>query len=125
MPDMIGDGVGWMTEQLQQSASVRTLYRRGTSVATVHFTRGRTEYTTADDEGNVVTRVTDATFICPRASLVLNGTIIEPVSGDRIELKDGSRTLTYEVLPHGDKKCFGLDATQQKLSIHTKLIIKQ
>ena len=122
---MIAEGVGWLTDQLQQSASDRALYRRGTSVVTVHFTRGQTEYSTFDDDGDVVTKFTDATFICPRAALVLNGTIVEPVAGDRIKLKDGSRTLTYEVMPHGDKRCFSLDASQQKLSILAKLVIKQ
>ena len=125
MSNMLEEGVGWLTEQLEESASVRALYRRGTSVVGVRFTQGQTEYAAVDDEGDVVTKYVDATFICPRAALVLNGTIVDPVAGDRIELKQAEHTITYEVMVHGGERCFSLDATRQVLRILAKQVIQQ
>ena len=125
MPDMIESGVEWMTEQLHQSVSVPAIYRRGTSAVSVSLTRGRSEYSTYDDVGNLVTEVTDATFSCARDKLVLNGTIVDPVAGDRIEIMDGRRKLTYEVMPHGNLKAFKNDAHGKMVWIHTKLVITQ
>ena len=125
MRDMLADGVGWITEQLRQNISTPAIYRRGTSAVAVDLTRGRSEYQTYDDVGNLVTEVTDATFICDREKLILQGTIVDPEAGDRIEIKDGRRTLTYEVLPHGNLRAFKNDAHNKMLWIHTKLVLTQ
>ncbi len=125
MGDMLADGAGWLTEQLEQNVSTPAIYRRDTSSVAVDLTRGRSEYQAFDDMGNLVTEVTDATFICDRAKLNLNGTIVNPVAGDRIEIKDGRRTLTYEVMPHGNLGSFKNDAHSKMVRIHTKLVIEQ
>jgi len=122
MADILGDGVGWLTDQLKSSAADIAIYRRGTNATVIYPTRGRSEYATYDDEGNLVTEVTDADFLLGRSELVLGGKITEPASGDRIDIKRGTKTLTYEVLPHGNKKCFSVDASEQLLRIHTKHI---
>ncbi len=125
MPDMLANGAGWITEQLQQNVSTPAIYRRDTSAVAIDFTRGRSEYQAFDDMGNLVTEVTDATFICGRDKLILNGTIVNPEAGDRIEIKDGRRTLTYEVRPHGNLGAFKNDAHSQMVWIHTILVIEQ
>ena len=125
MSNIIGDGVGWLTEQLESSSSDLAVYRRGDNSTAVNLTRGRSEYSTFDDEGNLVTQVTDADFLCHREKLILNGKHIEPVSGDRIEIKGGTETFTYQVVPHGDKRCFSIDQSRNMLRIHTKLIKTQ
>ena len=125
MHNMLDSGLGWITKQLRQNASTPAIYRRGTSAVAVDLTRGRSEYTTHDDMGNLVTKVTDATFICDREKLVLEGKVTDPVEGDRIVIKGGTQTLTYEVMRRGNKKAFSVDANRKLLRIRTKLILTQ
>lgn len=120
--NMLTDGVDWLSNQLEEHASTEMIYRRGSSSVEVPLTQGKSEYTTYDDEGNLVTKVTDATFICPACRLMLGGKVVEPVAGDRIETKRGTKTLVYEVVPRGNLQPFSLDSTGTMLRIHTKLI---
>ncbi len=125
MTDLLSGGAGWLTDQLQQHVSTPAIYWRGTSAVAINLTRGRSEYQSTDDYGNLVTESTDVTFICARAELNLNGTIINPIAGDRIEIVVDRRKLTYEVMPMGNLKAYKNDAHSEMVRIHTKLVITQ
>ncbi len=126
MIDMLAEGAAWLNEQLQQHASTPAVYWRGTSSVAVDLTRGKTEYETAADYGGVMTEFTDVTFSCAREELNLNGTIVNPEEGDRIVMKDGRRTLTYEVMrSDGNLREFKNDAHSKRVWIHAKLVIEQ
>lgn len=121
MTDLLTTGVAWLSEQLQEHASRTVNYVRGASPITgIAATRGRTEYETTDDEGNVTTSHTDLDWIVDAALLVLNGSPIEPRSGDRIVETVDAVTHTYEVMPQAGLQCFSLDATGSVYRIHTK-----
>jgi len=58
--------------------------------------------------------------------LNLNSTIVNPEAGDRIVIKDGRRTLTYEVMPpDGNLREYKNDAHSKMVYIHAKLVIEQ
>lgn len=122
MGDLLRSGVGWHLKKLKEGASLAMIYRRGALSVNVQVTRGRSEYQTYDDEGNLVTEVTDATFIMPADELTLAGSITKPVDGDRLEEVTGRGTRTYEVMSKGNRRPFALDASTQMLRIHTKLV---
>ena len=121
MTNLLDTGVAWLSKKLQTHASRTVNYLRGVStIPAIAATRGRTEYETTDDEGNVTTSHTDLDWIVDAALLVLDGSPIEPRSGDRIVETVGEVTHTYEVLPLAGLQCFLLDATGTLYRIHTK-----
>ena len=123
MTNLLDTGVAWLSEQLQTHASRTINYVRGASTITaIAATRGRTEYESTDDEGNVTTSHTDLDWLVDAALLVLDGSAIEPRSGDRIVEVVGAVTHIYEVLPLAGLQCFSLDATGTMYRIHTKHI---
>lgn len=122
MGNLLDRGVVWAVRKQAEGASVAMIYRRGALSVGVDVTRGRSEYDTYDDEGNLVTEVTDATFHMDATKLVLSGSITEPVVGDRLEETTAQGTRTYEVMGGGNRRPFARDASNQKLRIHTKLV---
>ncbi len=122
MGNLLDRGTDWMLRKLDTGASVDMTYRRGSLAVGLTVTRGRTEYAAYDDEGNLITEVTDASFVVPAAALVLSGAITEPRPGDRLEEVHETGVRHYEVMPRGGHKCFSRDPSNQLLRIHTKLI---
>ena len=120
--DLLEGGVAWLLDQLEEGASTRMIYRRGALSVGVSVTRGKTEYQTHDDQGNIITEFTDASFTMRAANLILGGSITEPEPGDRLEQTTPEGTRYYEVMPHGNLRHFSRDATGQMLKIHTKLV---
>ena len=124
--NLFDDGIRILLDAFEASVSQAMVYRRGSLVVVVTVTQGQTEYQTYDDVGNLVTAVTDATFIMRASRLVFNGEIVEPEPGDTIE-ETAENTITgqsrkYEIMPQGNLQCFSRDPTGQLLRIHTKLI---
>ena len=124
--NLFDDGVGVLLDAFEASVSKTMVYRRGSLAVVVTVTQGQTEYQTYDDVGNLVTAVTDATFIMRASRLVFNGVVAEPEPGDTIEeTAEGTiagQSRKYEVMPQGNLQCFTRDPTGQLLRIHTKLI---
>lgn len=120
--NLIDRGVKWQTGKLNEGASVSMTYRRGALAVGVTVTRGRSEYQAYDDEGNLVTEVTDADFLMHARDLTLAGSIVEPQRGDTIEEVTTEGTRTYQVFPSGNRKPFSIDPSGQFLRIHTKYI---
>jgi hypothetical protein len=121
MTDLLKTGVAWLGGQLQAHASRTINYVRGASTITaIAATRGRTEYETTDEEGNVTTSHTDLDWIVDAALLVLDGSALEPRSGDRIIETVGAVTHTYEVMPQAGLQCFSMEPTGTLYRIHTK-----
>lgn len=123
MGNLLDRGVKWAVGKLASEASVAMVYRRGALSVGLVVTRGRSEYETFDDEGNLITAVTDATFHVGADELILGGSIVEPESGDRLEETTAKGMRIYEVMPSsGNRRPFARDASNQKLRIHTKLV---
>lgn len=122
MGNLLDRGVAWAVGKLAKEASVAMVYRRGALSVGLDVTRGRSEYETFDDEGNLVTAVTDATFHVGADKLILGGSIVEPEPGDLLEETTATGTRIYQVTPSGNRRPFSRDASNQKLQIHTKLI---
>ncbi len=124
MANMLDAGTRWQLDRLKESASVAVIYRRGALSVGVDVTRGRSEYQTFDDEGNLIEEVTDADFIIAASELTLAGSIVEPQRGDTIEEVTSTGTRTYAVMPSGNRRPYALDQSGQFLRIHTKLVSK-
>ena len=120
---LLDDGVAMLVQHLRDNTAKSMTYRRGASAVNVHLTRGRTEYSTYDDEGNLVTEVTDVTFLCRSSDLILDGQVIDPEPGDTVEDRAGDGSLlVYEVMARGTLRPFRRDASGQLLRINAKLI---
>jgi len=127
--DLLRAGVLWQLKKLEEGVSMSMIYRRGALSVGVQVTVGRSEYDAFDDEGNLVTQVTDATFIMAADKLTLGGSVVEPESGDRLEEVTSRGTRHYEVMSSGGgvqsgshRRPFSRDASNQFLRIHTKFI---
>ncbi len=122
MSDMIKTGVDWLANQMSAFASQTVTYSRGNDSVIINATFGSTDLSIADDYGSSIAgKVVD--LIVAAASLVLDGKEIKPEVGDKIELTDGSKTTTYEVLDLAGDGCYRFsDSYGIGLRIHTKLI---
>ena len=120
--NLLDAGTEWQLAQLVEGASTSMIYRRGALSVGVVVTRGKSEYQTYDDEGNLITEVTDADFIMSASRLTLAGSVVTPETGDRIEEVTTTGTRVYEVMSSGNRRPFSLDASRQLLRIHTKYI---
>lgn len=122
MGNLLQNGTKWLGEKLKAGASVEMIYRRGSSSLTVQVTRGRTEYPAHDDEGNLVTEVTDLTLIMAVERLVIGGKIVDPEAGDTLEERTPKGLWIFQVMNRRGLKAFRIDPSGKLLWIHTKLI---
>lgn len=120
--NLLAAGVDWHMDNLEDSASVQMIYRRGGQSLEVSVTEGKTKYQANDNFGNTVTRTTDKTFYMRVDKLTLSGSITEPEEGDTLESVDPQGRIVYEALPMGNLDLFEIDSTGQKLTIHTKIV---
>ncbi len=81
---------------------------------------GTTEIEYDDGGGRIHARRRD--FIVDAEDLVVNGDRVLPAAGDTIEWFDAARseTLTYEVMPIGDKHYEPVDSFHRQWRIHAR-----
>lgn len=123
MPNMLQRGAAWLAGQLHQHASHSAAYLRGgVPVALVPATVAKNTYQVTDIETGVVTNVIAFDFTIRRKLLkTVEGSQIEPREGDQIRITLNSLTMTYEVLPVGDRQCWEwADTSGILVLIHTK-----
>ena len=122
---LIQQGINLIKNQVLAREKVSAVYRRGESMSVdLDLTLGQSEYQAYDDEGNLVTEVTDATFICDTSLLVYQSEEITPQSGDRISITNaaGTKVSIYEVMRTGSRRPYSRDPSGQITRIHTKWI---
>ena len=126
MPDMMADAAQWLSDALQDIASVEVTYRRGSDSVTFNATAGTSLLKVSDAaQGTVRVVRTDADFIFPAALLILSGDTVEPARFDIIDRvwPDGI-TRRYQILPLGGDEPEWRYADQHRIMIrvHTKYI---
>jgi hypothetical protein len=71
----------------------------------------------------VVERIESRDFLILAEDLVLDGTVVLPVRGDRIRETQGGKVYVYEVVAPGNEPCWRYsDPFRKTLRIHTKHI---
>ncbi len=121
MDDLVATGVAWLVGMLQEHASQPVVYQRGSQSVAVRATIGRTDWDTQTREGyseHFVSR----DYMIPVASLVIDGSAIEPEKGDRIVETVGGQVKTYEVLGQSGVPPAELDRYRLQWRVHTKEI---
>jgi hypothetical protein len=125
MPDVIADGLAWLTDQLQANASVSVTYRRGSSSVTFNATIGTSLLRIANPGGDVQIVRTERDFIFPAALLVLGNNAVEPADGDTIDqLWPDGITRRYQILsPGGQEPPWRYsDPRRVQIRAHTKYL---
>ena len=120
MPNLLQTGSAWLADQMKTHGSVDVLYERGAEQVTVKATIGKTEFE-LDDGSGVVARIQSRDFLIQAADLVLGGSSVLPVAGDRIRETQGATTFVYEVMAPGNEPHYRFsDPFRKLLRIHTK-----
>ena len=122
MSDILSAGQLWLAGKLTLHASREVTYRRGNAECLVTATVGKT-VAQQDSGDGLILRAEIRDYLIDTQSLQLDGQLILPERGDQIiEMEDG-KSLTYEVLPIGNQRCWRYsDPFRWKLRIHTRLI---
>lgn len=123
MTDIFRTSSTWLEAKRHAIATSDVTYRRGDRSVCVPATIGRTEYQ-QDDGYGIITKAESRDFLILAADLVLDGMLVLPEVGDRIDEMQCDKTFTYEVLPIGGQQTQYRysDPFRQTLRIHTKLI---
>jgi hypothetical protein len=121
--DLLQQGVGWLDGQREAHLSRPVTYQRGGESVQIAATLGATSVEVADEAGATV-QSPQTDFIISADALVLGGTVVTPLVGDRINVPSGGdKTLVYEVLSLPDGRHFRrCDGSQRMLRIHAKQV---
>lgn len=122
MPELLKTGLAWLSDQLKEHNSRPVVYARGEQTVTIQAVIGKTEYEKRQRDG-VQIKVRSRDFIIQRDDLILNGSQIEPRTGDHIFETDGGIVYKYQLLPIDDKNNFSEpDPFRIGYRIHAKYV---
>jgi len=124
MSDLLATAAAWLSDVLAEHVSQSVVYWRGATAISLSATVGRTDYTLERSDGTVETGVS-VDFLVDRAALAVDGQLITPARGDRIEWTDDDQRRTYQVLVLPSAQAYQADPRHKRLRIHTKLEIVQ
>jgi hypothetical protein len=84
--------------------------------------KGRTVYVIED--GVTVQEIVMEDFIFDAVDLVLNGRVVLPVAGDRIDRIVGDSVVTYEVTEQSGKQAYSFinEASRERIRAHTVIV---
>lgn len=123
MADMLEDGARWLEQQRTAHMARSVVYHRGSDSVELAATVGKTVREVGREFG-VRDRWESRDYIVLASDLVLGGSPITPVPGDRVLEETASTRFVYEVLtPPGNEPCWRYsDNYRISLRIHTKLV---
>lgn len=125
MTDLLQQGVDWLDEQCREHLSRPVVYRRGGESVEIAATLGATSVEVVDDAGATV-QSPRTDFIVSADAIVLGGTVVTPLVGDRISVPSGDRTVVYEVLSLPDGRHFRrCDGSGRMLRIHAREVDRE
>jgi hypothetical protein len=125
MPDMLADGLAFLTQQLSANVSQAVTYADGDRSVDVHAILGRKLLKVDDGAGGIRIEWTDLDFMIPAAELILPGdaTPHTPARGNRIYIVMPYDVQTFEVEPFGNEPPWRWsDPKETMYRIHTKYI---
>lgn len=109
--------VKWLDSQRKAHLSVPVTYRRGESSCELSATVGRTVFRIEDEYRRII-RYESRDYLISVADLIIDGTAIQPESGDQI-IENG---FIYEVMaPANEPEWRYSDSCREIFRIHTKL----
>lgn len=124
---MIADGARFLSDTLQQFASVSAMLVRGAASCDLRATIGKTDFDVLEGDGPAV-RFATRDFIVRSRDLRLDGALTKPRRGDRIRewvrTNDGYFSwIEHEVVsPGGGLEWRPCDGTEELIRIHTKRV---
>jgi hypothetical protein len=126
MPDMLRDGLAFLTAQLAANASQEATYSDGASSATVRVMLGSKLLRLFDDVGASRLEWTDMDFLIPAADLILGGLHSLPTRGHTISIVIAENLEVFEVAPYeNDPPWRWSDPNETMFRVHTKHIETQ
>lgn len=96
MPDLIGNGMEWLSEQRRKHLAVDVYYCRGSSAVQLRATRGRSRFEVMGADGVSVSIETDD-FIINVVDLEIDGQPVTPEASDFIVVGELDNGLQYHV----------------------------
>lgn len=120
MPDILKDGLAWLTARLKASASQAVTYETDDGTVEVQATIGSKPLRIEDMDGGIRIEWSNVDFLIPAADLVIGYVPVIPARGHKIYWTVGSDEQVYEVRPHdGEAPYRWSDPNQTLLRIHT------
>jgi hypothetical protein len=122
MANLLQKSAEWLEDQRTRHATSPVEYVRGSLVAEVPATVGKTTFE-LDDGYGVLVRHESRDFLVLAADLVLDDVPALPERGDRIRETQGQQVFVYEVTGPGKEPCWRYsDPYRKTLRIHTKQV---
>lgn len=120
MADMLADGATWLADTLNaQVSQTVTYWRDSKSITNLKATLGFTQFAVEDQGTGIATQWESTDFLVKPGDLWIDGELITPEVGDRIEWSGRN----YEVLPPlGEPAQRRSGAYGYLTRIHTKLV---
>lgn len=120
---LLQDGDVWLDDQMHQHAGRTVTFVRGQH-ETASFTAVATEkvYEVIGRDGFAM-HIESRDYHLPAASVLVNGSAVEPRNGDRIKETIGGVLQTFEVVPMGsDKPAAEARSDGARWLVHTKRV---
>jgi len=123
MSTLVERGLSLLAEKLPEQAGIAVTFYRGAVAIAWTAAVGRTD-APMEVGAVLIEEHTEADFLGPAATLLVEGEPIEPRTGDRIVYADGGKTYTYQVAPmFGKEKCFRYSGpAHAMLRVHANLV---
>lgn len=122
MADRMRAAMEWLATKQSEEISSDITYHRGAFSVTLPAMIGRQLLRTTDNRGNVKTERTERDFRVLPSLLIINGSVIEPEEGDKIEIVENGSTQFYELAPEIGDRPWSYDAYRTQIMIHGKQV---
>ena len=122
MGNLLKTGQTWLQAQRHSHMTETATYRRGAAsvslaVSVGLYERGLDETISVAEESSL------RDFIICASNLVLDGSIVEPLAGDKIDITFNGTVCTFELMSPGEGPCFRYsDQYRLDLRVHARLI---
>jgi hypothetical protein len=122
MSDLLKKASEWLENQRVKHMTCTVFYLRGAESIEVAATIGKTVFE-IDDGIGARTQFEARDFLILADDLILDGRIVLPERGDRVQEVQTGKTFLYEVLAPGKEPCWRYsDPYRKTLRIHTKQV---
>lgn len=123
LPNIMQRGANLLAAKMKPSAGKQVIYCRGQLKSNTITAWVDGQGDGLEDQDDFSTKFTWRTWTFVTAEILINGKLIEPQPGDRIEEKVGSKTRIYEVMQlSGEPESGDFDTSNKMTKVHTKRV---
>ena len=119
---LMASGTAFLNRSVKATHGVTVVYSRGAVSATLTAVVGRTVFSRNTPNGAAV-EIGERDYLINVADLVLSGSAVEPVKGDRITEVINGISLVFEIVPPlGEPAWRYSDPSRTKYRLHMKKV---